>query len=63
MWLTYVDESGNTGAKLDDPNQPYHVLAAISVREDVVAALASQPCTGDADCAPIGATVIYEVPP
>lgn len=41
MWLTYVDESGNTGAKLDDPNQPYHVIAAISVREDVVSALAS----------------------
>lgn len=36
MWLTYVDESGNTGTKLDDPNQPHHVLAGVSVCEDVV---------------------------
>ena len=41
MWLTYVDESGNTGAKLDDPDQPYHVIAAVAVREDVVSALAA----------------------
>lgn len=41
MWLTYVDESGNTGARLDDPNQPYHVIVGVSVREDVVERVAS----------------------
>ena len=41
MWLTYVDESGNTGTKLDDPDQPFHVIAAVAVREDVVGTLAA----------------------
>lgn len=41
MWLTYVDESGNTGKKLDDPDQPFHVLVGVSVREDVVGNLAA----------------------
>lgn len=41
MWLTYLDESGNTGRRLDDPAQPYHVIVGISVREDVVSALAT----------------------
>lgn len=41
MWLTYVDESGNTGAKLDDPNQPFHVIVGVSVREDAVSELAA----------------------
>lgn len=41
MWLTYVDESGNTGHKLDDPQQPFHVLAGISVREDAVSSVAA----------------------
>lgn len=41
MWLTYVDESGNTGKKLDDPQQPFHVLVGVSVREDKVGPLAT----------------------
>lgn len=34
-----MDESGNTGARLDDPAQPYHYLASVIVREDRVADL------------------------
>lgn len=41
MWLTYVDESGNTGVRLDDAQQPFHVIAGVSVREDVVGRVAS----------------------
>lgn len=37
MWLTYLDESGNTGSNLEDPDQPFHVLAGVCVREDRVA--------------------------
>jgi hypothetical protein len=29
MWLACVDESGNTGRRLDDPDQPIHCLAAV----------------------------------
>ncbi len=39
MWLAYLDESGNTGTRLDDPDQPIHYVAAILVREDRVGAL------------------------
>lgn len=36
MLICYLDESGNTGRKLDDPNQPFHTIAAVLVREDRV---------------------------
>ncbi|WP_419837874.1 DUF3800 domain-containing protein [Candidatus Poriferisodalis sp.] len=36
MLFCYLDESGNTGSRLDDPVQPYHYLAAVIVREDRV---------------------------
>lgn len=39
MWLCYVDECGNTGLKLDDARQPYHLLVAVAVPEDQVQAL------------------------
>ena len=35
MYLIYVDESGNTGARLDDPQQPVDLLAAVFVPEQV----------------------------
>ena len=34
MLICYLDESGNTGRKLDDPAQPFHTIAAVLVRED-----------------------------
>lgn len=34
MLICYLDESGNTGRRLDDPDQPIHILAAVIVRED-----------------------------
>jgi hypothetical protein len=34
MQLIYVDESGNTGGNLTDPNQPLFVLGALIVPED-----------------------------
>lgn len=34
MYLAYLDESGNTGRKLDDPYQPVHWLVAVLVPED-----------------------------
>lgn len=40
MYLTYLDESGNTGTKLDDPEQPFHYMAAVLVPEEHVNALA-----------------------
>ncbi|MXW42795.1 MAG: DUF3800 domain-containing protein [Acidimicrobiia bacterium] len=39
MLLCYLDESGNTGSRLDDPYQPYHYLVAVMVREDKVSQL------------------------
>ena len=39
MLFCYLDESGNTGSRLDDPAQPYHYLAAVMVREDRVSQL------------------------
>jgi hypothetical protein len=35
MYLVYVDESGNTGGNLLDPQQPVHFLAAVFVPEEV----------------------------
>ena len=34
MLICYLDESGNTGRRLDDPDQPFHLIAAVIVRED-----------------------------
>jgi len=34
MLICYLDESGNTGKRLNDPDQPIHLLAAVMVRED-----------------------------
>jgi hypothetical protein len=31
MYIFYLDDSGNTGTNLDDPNQPIHFLAGIGV--------------------------------
>ncbi len=39
MWLAYVDESGTTGRRFDDPDQPIHWLVAVLVPEDHVLAL------------------------
>ncbi|MDR8020051.1 DUF3800 domain-containing protein [Nesterenkonia aerolata] len=39
MWLVYLDESGNTGSRLDDPYQPVHWIAAVLVPEEQVLAL------------------------
>ncbi len=41
MWLAYVDESGNTGRRLDDPDQPIHWLVAVMIPEDHVLSLAA----------------------
>ena len=32
--ISYLDESGNTGKRLDDPMQPHHYVAAVLIRED-----------------------------
>jgi len=39
VWLMFMDESGNTGKKLDDPDQPIHWMVAVLVPEDHVLAL------------------------
>lgn len=39
MWFTYMDESGNTGMRLDDPMQPVHLIAAVLVPEEKVTEL------------------------
>lgn len=41
MWLSYLDESGNTGGNLEDPDQPFHLIAAVMVPEDQIQALSS----------------------
>jgi hypothetical protein len=33
MYLIYMDEAGNSGRNLDDPDQPIHVVAAAIVRD------------------------------
>ena len=42
MIICYLDESGNTGRKLGDPDQPFHVLAAVMVREDRIQEMSQQ---------------------
>jgi len=36
MLISYLDESGNTGRRLDDPEQPIHLIAAVMIVEDRV---------------------------
>jgi hypothetical protein len=33
MYLIYLDEAGNTGSRLDDPDQPIHVVGAIIIAD------------------------------
>src|SRR5437870_1010043 len=33
MYLIYLDEAGNTGLRLDDPDQPIHVVGAIIIAD------------------------------
>jgi len=40
MWIAYIDESGNTGDRLDDPSQRLLVLAAVMVEDLQVQPLA-----------------------
>ena len=40
MYLTYLDESGSTGRRLDDPDQPVHWLVGVLVPEANVVPLA-----------------------
>lgn len=41
VWLSYLDESGNTGGNLEDPDQPFHLIAAVMVPEEQVQALSA----------------------
>jgi hypothetical protein len=34
MYLIYLDEAGNTGDRLDDPDQPIHVVGGIIIRDE-----------------------------
>lgn len=36
MYLVYIDESGNTGANLDSPDQPIHWLIALAATPAMV---------------------------
>ena len=42
MLICYLDESGNTGFRLDDSAQPFHMIAAVIVREDRVREMTSR---------------------
>ena len=42
MLVCYIDESGNTGFRLDDSDQPFHMIAAVIVREDRVREMTSR---------------------
>ena len=42
MLISYLDESGNTGKRLDDPVQPHHYVAAVLVREDRIRDMTAQ---------------------
>jgi hypothetical protein len=33
VYLIYLDESGNTGSRLDDPQQPIHTIVGVIVRD------------------------------
>lgn len=54
MWFAYMDEAGNTGRNLTDPNQPIHLLLTMAVEESKVRTLhehirdtARSHCAGD----------------
>jgi hypothetical protein len=36
MWIAYMDEAGNTGRNLGDPNQPIHLILTMAVEESKV---------------------------
>ena len=57
MLICYLDESGNTGKRLDDPDQPIHYLAAVMVREDRIREMGDR-LHALADAAPIGASLV-----
>ena len=57
MLICYLDESGNTGRRLDDPDQPIHYLAAVLVREDRVREMADR-MQALADAAPTGEPLV-----
>jgi len=40
MWIAYIDETGHTGDRLDDPNQQLLTLAAVMVEDMHVQSLA-----------------------
>jgi len=39
VWFAYMDETGNTGRKLDDPDQPIHFILTVAVDESKVPVL------------------------
>jgi hypothetical protein len=39
MWFAYMDETGNTGRNLKDPNQPIHLVLTMAVEESKVRTL------------------------
>lgn len=39
MWFAYMDETGNTGRNLKDPDQPIHLVLTMAVEESKVRAL------------------------
>jgi hypothetical protein len=54
MWFAYMDETGNTGRNLTDPNQPIHLILTLAVDEsnvmtihDHVRDVASRHCPQD----------------
>lgn len=56
MYLIYLDEAGNTGFRLDDPDQPIHVVGAVIIAdknwlaiEDVFNALVARVAPKKAD--------------
>ena len=57
MLICYLDESGNTGKRLDDPDQPIHHLAAVIVREDRIREMGDR-LHALADAAPIDASLV-----
>src|SRR5262245_41979709 len=39
MWLAYMDEAGNTGRNLADPNQPQHLIVSLLVPEQNISTI------------------------
>lgn len=57
MLICYLDESGNTGKRLDDPDQPIHYLVAVIVREDRIRDMGDR-LQALADAAPVGESLV-----